>query len=677
MYEAILDALRRGAGSEALASAREAVAVAPGDATAHRLLAAALRHTGDHAAALASIDHAIELAPEEASLHMERAGLLLQARDLDAAQIALARASGLDPNQFSAYILQGQLALGRGDLDEVERLARLAARIAPDHPQVAALEGMLALFRGDGSRALSLMTQASERDPDDVQLRYALGFAYLREGHLAFAERAFLGIAETVPEGRGLRALVAELMRRQGRAAEAVDVLQPLLDGADPGPALRRFAGELHLAAGDHQAALPLLRAALAAHPGDRRTLLATLEAWRRADDREGARNALDAALATTHQASDLWRARLLVEEPGTPGAGAVAERWLAAMPDDPVALEARMAMLDASGRGEEADTLVERILQLQPDHRRAQTRVLERLLASDPDAAAARAGGLLAQANDVDARAFFGGWLGIALDRAGKTDAAVQAWLDVIRETSAVRPALPQKTSVAGLTHNLDDPPGGVAPAPAGTLWGPPGSGVERVAAALAATGIAVDANQVLAAASGDPSPDQPPASIAGPENPSAASPDLGAAIRWLPWWDSAAISGQRSTVDGVLLVVVRDPRDMLLDWLAFSAPGGYGLPTLSAAAEHLADAVRVIVQSAEQDRPHRLLRIDHSIGNTAVLAGDAAAALGLESTLSPDAPVGFSRLPAGRWRTYAETLAEPFAVLQHSAVALGYSAD
>ena len=111
-----IDALRRGAAPEALAAAREAVAAQPDDVVAQRLLAAALRLSGERQAALEAIDRAIELAPDDATLHLERAGLMLDVRKLDEAQISLARSVGLDPNQFPAYIIQGQLALGRGDL---------------------------------------------------------------------------------------------------------------------------------------------------------------------------------------------------------------------------------------------------------------------------------------------------------------------------------------------------------------------------------------------------------------------------------------------------------------------------------------------------------------------------------------------------------------------------------
>ena len=62
MHENILDALRRGAHDEALALARQATEADPGDARGHRLMAQALRLSGDQRGAVKAIDRAIAIA---------------------------------------------------------------------------------------------------------------------------------------------------------------------------------------------------------------------------------------------------------------------------------------------------------------------------------------------------------------------------------------------------------------------------------------------------------------------------------------------------------------------------------------------------------------------------------------------------------------------------------------
>ncbi|MDX1549354.1 MAG: tetratricopeptide repeat protein, partial [Lysobacter spongiicola] len=297
MHENIIDALRRGAADEALTAAREAVAAQPQDPMAQRLLAAALRLAGDREGAVEAIDRAVALAPDDASIQLERAGLLLQERKLDEAEAALARSVGLDPNQFPAYIVQAQLALARGEIEEAERLARTAARIAPEHPQLAAVEGSIALRRGDADRALAILSAAAKRWPWEGTLRHSLGFAYWAKGHLAFAEEAFRALREAKPDSMSLRLLLADLMRQQGRPGDALAELEPLLRDPSATPAMRRMVGELELAAGRNEAAELHLRESLLEHPGERRTLLALIEAWRRLGDSDGARGTLDRLL--------------------------------------------------------------------------------------------------------------------------------------------------------------------------------------------------------------------------------------------------------------------------------------------------------------------------------------------------------------------------------------------
>ena len=73
------------------------------------------------------------------------------------------------------------------------------------------------------------------------------------------------------------------------------------------------------------------------------------------------------------------------------------------------------------------------------------------------------------------------------------------------------------------------------------------------------------------------------------------------------------------------------------------------------------------------EQDLyPLTLLRLDEVINSPEALAGAVGQALGV--TLPPPQPTP-RRMPAGRWRAYAEALTGPFALLTPVAVRLGYA--
>lgn len=686
MYEALIDALRRGAAAEALSAAHDAVASNPQDATAHRLLGAALHLNGDRAAALEAVEAALALAPDDAGLHVQRAGLLLNARQLDDAQQALAKAVGLDPNQFPAYVMQGQLALGRGDLDEAERLATLAARIAPSHPQVAAIEGMVTLRRGDADRALAILSQASQSAPDEPTLRNALGFAYIAKGHLAFAEQCFRKQQEQQPDSIALRGLIADLVRRQGRPGDAADEIAPLLQEDNVSPGLQRMAGELALEAGRAEQAVVSLKAAFAAMPRDPRTLQALVEAWRRSNAAEDARATLDAALATYPEEDNLWRARLVFEPFAGPEARAIVERWMDARPDYIPPLQARAAIHDHVGETDEADAIAYQIVAIEPGQTQAELRIIDRLLQADPPAAVARVRNLLERAESNEVRPLLRQLLGRCLDIAGETAEAAATWASLQADVKDQRLPLPPLTTTLGdlpAVAPLPDPAPGVL-----LLWGPPGSLVDR---------IALNFDYAQGPVRVDRYGPQPPADpfqrYGTPQElldgrldggflvsqwraalPSRGIHD-GQVFDWLFWWDNALLHALRPHLsEAVLMIALRDPRDMLLEWLAFESPQRFAFESPQIAAQWLADSLAQVADLHEGDLfPHRLLKLDDIVYDPAALA--TAVSQALEINLPPLPSLGIRHFEPGRWRAYAEPLAAAFAVLTPVAVRLGYA--
>lgn len=691
MQDTIIDALRQGNATQALPLAREWASNEPGNAQAHRLLAAALRLAGDQEAALECIDQAINLAPEDASLHFERAGLLLGNRQLDEAQAELARSTGLDPNLFPAYVMQAQLALGRGDLDEAERLARLASRIAPDHPRLAAIEGMVLLYRGDTDRALKTVTAALDAAPEDEQLRLAVGFVYMGKKLWAFAEQAFRTLIEDKPQSRQLRAVIADLVSRQGRYGEAAEWLHPLLAGqAGTNPALNRLAARLYLAGGQPEQALPLLRAALAAEPDNRETLSLLVTHWQQQDDRQDARQTLEAALATSPQAPNLWLARLAFEPLGSDEAAALITRWLKAMPQSLQALQASMSLHLHRGQSEAAEAEAKQILDIAPGNAAAQATVLDVLQSRDPQAAVAHVESLLEKAGSDASRELLHDWLGRVQDRAGRTMDAATTWIAQARARS------PQLLPLPPVGLPIDQVPVGTWP-PLSTekdtettsaifLWGPPGSGVERVAAVLSSSpyfrndrfnpGFQGDGFQSFGSVEDLLSGAKDGREVIEEWQSKLPARGIteGRIIEWLVWWDHAFLCALRPHLpNGMLLAVMRDPRDMLLEWLAFGSPSQISMTSPLQSAHWMADSLRqFLTLNHDALYPHALVRIDGIEDDPAALTEALKAATGLEAPVPPVAIPAFFK--SGHWRNYAEALAEPFAVLTPVAVALGY---
>lgn len=692
--EAIRDALRSGDNAEALRLARAHVVADQDSAAGYRLLAMALRASGETDAALSAIDRAIALAPDDADLYFHRAGYLLGAKDIAAAEAELSKSVQLDPNQFGAYVMQAQLAFARGATDEGERITRLAARVAPEHPWTAVLESTAALQRGDADRALRLLISAVEAAPDDSQVRYALGFAYMKKGHLAFAEQAFRGVVESSPGAVGMWGLVAELIRQQGRPDEAAEVLAPLLADASATPGLHRFAGELQMAAGRPELAQPHLLRAFSEQPGDGRALAGLMHLWQRDNDQSGARTALDAALAHAPHVDRLWQARLVVEGGDTDAALDVVIRWQSAMPDSVAAFEAKMGVMIARGDVKAAEATAQEIVRRVPGHGDATMQIVDGLVTRDPEAAIAYIDTLLPEAQSTQSQRVLRAWRGTALDRAGRHAEAVETWVGLHAEVAADSLPLPEPTAPRKQWPPMAEVEAdALAQSPAvAFLVGAPGSGVEGLAAVLAGTVDSFRADRFGATPPDDglqnyrtmpqlASGEADVAAIAARWRDAlpARGSDRGEIIDWLLWWDNALLAVLRDHLpQASLIIAIRDPRDMLLQWLAHGAHAQFRVESASAAAGWLAIALNQVALLHEQALfSHTLVRMDGIDNDGPALAQALCDALQTPLPPPPEGRFGAPRFAAGYWRHYRDALAEPFALLTPVARRLGYPDD
>ena len=689
MSQQILDALRRGANNEASTLARRAIDETPNDVATQRAAAMAFRASGDRDAALAAIDSAIRLSPDDADLHFLRAGMLLDTRDIAAAQSALSQSITLDPNQYGAYVMQAQMAIGRNDLDEADRLTKLAARVSEDHPWTTMLQGSLASRRGEHDRALALLSAASQRAPDDLQLLNALAFAYLAKGHLAFAEQTFRRVIE-LSGHTPLRGLLSQIVLQQGRPAEAADEIAALLaDPAHATPGMQALGGELELQAGRPERAKPLLQAAFAAHPDSRRATQGLLLLWEATGNTEDTQASLEAALETHPTQDHLWLARLAMEPFGGDAARALIARWTAAKPDHLPALQAQLALEAGTGNMEAAEATARAVTALQPGHAVANELVFNQLLARDPEAAAAFAHGLIPAASP-QGRIMLLRWVGMAQDAAGKAADALATWVALSVEGTEGASVPPPPTPAPDAWPEM----GSVTAhrAPAVFLYGPPGAQVDRIANVLRRTlpefrddrfvGPVQDALQDSTTprrfAAGAFTAEQ----VVGSWKAQLATRGVndGAVVDWLPFWDNAWLLALRPQLPQArLLFALRDPRDMLLDWLAFGPPMAMRIADADGAAEWLAAHLAQIADVIEQDLfPHTVVRTDAPGEDPERLAARFAEALGVPSfPTTPRELLGPDRIPAGRWIAYRDVLAGPFAALTPVAVRLGYRQD
>ncbi len=477
-----------------------------------------------------------------------------------------------------------------------------------------------------------------------------------------------------------------QLALRQGHVDRAAEVMREVLanEGGDS-PGMRRLAGELELASGQPQQALEHLRPLLAQLPGDRATLQLLLMAWQRLGRDEEARADLEAALQESTQLHDLWLARLAVAPVGSEEAADVVDRWLAAMPEHLPALEARMSLHDMGGQADAAEAIARQIIALEPGRVSGEQRIVEALLLREPAAAVTHVQALLDNAPE-EARAPLRTWLGSVQDRAGDPAAAVATWVGLHETLAPSRLPLPPQAKAPGEWPAMGEITEDNSTRPM-FVWGAPGSGVERVVAVMDA------GSRVLRGDRFGPTPPNDgfqnfftlqrlATDALSPEQlvqqwreqlPSRGIED-GNVIDWLLWWDNALLWALRPQLpEGRLVIALRDPRDMLVEWLALGAPAPLALTSSSEAAQWLARSLEQVADLHEQDLyTHLLIRTDDAVNDPAAMGALLEQAFGMR--FPPVRSLGPGTLEAGHWRKYAQVLSAEFSRLTPVAVRLGY---
>ena len=384
----------------------------------------------------------------------------------------------------------------------------------------------------------------------------------------------------------------------------------------------------------------------------------------------------------------DVWLARLSLEMYVGDEARAVAEAWRTAMPEFVPAHEALMTVLDTLGERAPAEAIAVRITELEPGHTLAELRVIDGLLERDTDAALARVESLLARAEDVQVKRNLRQLLGRTFDLSGQPDAAAATWAEL--HTEVVSERLPLLEPTAPIAHwpalaPLPDPAPGVL-----LLWGAPGSLVERIALTFDLSGGPLRADRFGPQPPNDPMQryDTPGALLDGTLDGTdlVAQWRAGLAARgvadgnvfdWLLWWDNALLLALRPHLPAaVLMIALRDPRDMLLEWLAYGSPAPFALESPVIGARWLAKVLEQVAELHEHDLfPHRLVRLDDVADDPAALAQTIADALEIPLAAPSARALGPQHFAPGHWRAFAVPLANAFALLTPVAQRLGYS--
>ncbi|MEP6692671.1 MAG: tetratricopeptide repeat protein [Gemmatimonadaceae bacterium] len=227
-----LAALRRW--KDAVAELERALALDPGDATAHCHMAVAYLELREVARALESADRAVERAPDEEWGHRLRAIALLRLgkpKPALAAAEESVRLSPLEPFALQTlFAVQSQMK----KLREAGQTAELLLRLRPDDADAHTNVGLIAIRRSKWKEAESHCRRALEIDPRNTDALNNLGVALLnlrrrREAILAFYQALSLRPTHGLAQ-RNLRLSARRYLRPVGVIAISVGVLRGVVE---------------------------------------------------------------------------------------------------------------------------------------------------------------------------------------------------------------------------------------------------------------------------------------------------------------------------------------------------------------------------------------------------------------------------------------------------------------
>ncbi len=667
---------------------RAYVAEHPNDAEAMLLLSIILGQRNKVDEARQVVQRAHELAPDRADIVMTQATLDFREDKLDSARALYHQALTLDPNLAKAHIALGNIATGEGNQALAEQHFRTALR-AKEDPQALAGIGVIALQADDVERALQYLSRAAELAPNSAPIQVMLARVFVKKGTINFAEQALENAIRLQPEDQHARQLLGSLLMQEERYAEAEPLFRTLHESE-----ATRLVGALGLAdiarlRGDLDTAIVHYRTALEQEPGNH-TIVKTL-AW---------------CLLEKGQYAESMQAY---------------DSFLERSPGNVVVGSARADLLGRFGQNEEAITSWQGILERDPSNQTARVRLatareaagaLDEALAlvdaappaavRDPDLVFLKVRAALRNDDLVDARYLLdelavqklatdqervrNSYLGLLHDRAGDVEAATRAFLLSQEVPRAHLPQLPE-------TFTIEPFDAGGEPLPNAPvmLLGTPGSGVERIAALLAdQSGLAVPRGRHFGAQRDDGFGrmdfSRPASSFGETEIANLRDryfdqlrelriPEDRTMVDWMPLWDARLLDFARHVLPGTRLIIVeRDPRDALINWLGFGWTPGITCANLENAALWLTLVTRHLHGGTGMDEPRRLLVHADSVLDDPVGAGtELANFLGI-GALQPGAQFASMmnsaggmpvRFPAGHWRAYAKPLATAFSIV------------
>lgn len=335
------------------------------------------------------------LGNDSANLHYYLGLAHLQQGEQEPAIRELRRALSQDPKLVRANLPLGAAMVNAGRPKEALSYLERARADFPQDAEVRATLVRAEFETGETSRALASIDQAVDAIPENARLDATLAFLCLHHRQAQKARQLLENASELNPQDATLKLLLADASLKAGEPMEALAVLKGLSEDAGKPGELAFLRGDAYFLAGNTQEAAPYLTAAVTADPTNVTYLfayaglqgteqhyadaLATLTKARQLDSRAesipyqialtyalmrrfpAARQACEASLRLTHEPSEVYFLRGVIELEAGDSLAAAASLRQAVTRNDRVAsyrVALGVALFEAEKLGESREEL-------------------------------------------------------------------------------------------------------------------------------------------------------------------------------------------------------------------------------------------------------------------------------------------------------------------------------
>jgi tetratricopeptide (TPR) repeat protein len=649
------------------------------------MLALARKAQGDLEEAISLMERAASQDPDNANIHYTLGTFQMSAKSVDEARKSYLSALQADPEHLESHNGLAYVELLAGNFQAAENAANLALNEDRKNVQALVYMGTAKLEQGDSTKAISYLQEALKESPTHQSARLHLGRAFLAAGNYAFASQCFSNIVdgdENAAVGweylgksqlaNGEQAAAAQSFQKAfslGRKSPDVLAAMEAIRKADPAgaapvqgkadPEFLVTGAEFEIARGNPAAALQIL----SAEPtqGDDRVSVLRARAYEQLRDHDAALAIIEplANRADSDEEAGLAYVRLLSKA----GRETEADQWIDQLlsKDEPPLFARVYRGFQLCRRGESAGILALQEIENEAELSNVDKRRVSKTLAESLDRA-----GRFDEATDYYAK--LSGRLAQVLPVA---DGSARANREFLESKSGPLPAV-ARVDISSL------------PADPVFTFAWPGSGWEWMAVGLGAhPGLMLVADRPETqtrrrAIVSEPEGREALKNLGSDEAGQRASQywadlksgqlDPGSKITLDTMWLSADMLPTLARIFPAMkvVVVVRDPREMVLDWFR----SGYS---------DLQDMAAIYREQLEALSGYReLLEIDFVDVDGAALQADAVpelkklhAAIDLEwnEAVGDHLKAVAPKIDAGRggWEDYSKVLAGPLNLIMN----------